>query len=148
MNAIAQPFYAAQSQRDTCLSRLSAAELSSAITVQETVWLKTAIGEDPGQSAYALLVSRHGSRPILLIGAFILRKPSGPQAFLFTAWGRFERFDDEEALRHFLEQQLDDPFSRVEWLHFVAVTDRPQNGLAPWPEKRGRLIARHNSRAG
>lgn len=125
MNAIAQPFYAAQSQRDTCLSRLSAAELSGAITVQETVWLKTAIGEDPGQSAYALLVSRHGSRPILLIGAFILRKPSGPQAFLFTAWGRFERFDDEEALRHFLEQQLDDPFSRVEWLHFVAVTDRP-----------------------
>lgn len=130
MNAIAQPFYAAQSLQDTYLSRLSAAELSGAITVQETVWLKTAIGDDPGQSAYGLLVSRHGSHPIQLIGAFILRKPSGPQVYLFTAWGRFERFDDEEALRYFLEQQLDDPFSRVEWLHFVSANARPTLAVA------------------
>lgn len=125
MNAIAQPFYAVQSLQDTYQSLLSAAELSGAITVQETVWLKTAIGEASGQSAYGMLVARHGSIPMLLIGAFILRKPSQPQVFLFTAWGRFERFDDEEALRHFLEQQLDAPFSRVEWLHFVSVNARP-----------------------
>lgn len=130
MNAIAQPFYAAHSLHNTYLSRLSAAELSGAITVQETVWLKTAIVDDPGQSAYSLRVTRHGSRPIHLIGAFILRKPSGPQVFLFTAWGRFERFDDEEALRYFLEQQLDDPFSRVQWLHFVSPNARPAMAVA------------------
>ena len=130
MNAIAQPFYAAHSLHNIYLSRLSAAELSGAITVQETVWLKTAIVDDPGQSAYSLRVTRHGSRPIHLIGAFILRKPSGPQVFLFTAWGRFERFDDEEALRYFLEQQLDDPFSRVQWLHFVSPNARPAMAVA------------------
>lgn len=45
--------------------------------------------------------------------------------FLLTVLGGLERYVNVDALRHGLEQALDDPVKRVEWLHVVPVDVRP-----------------------
>ena len=127
MNLTGHSFYASQSLQDTFRSGLAAAESSGAITALEGAWLKQVLEDDTGLWANSLFVSRHQSRPALLAGAYMLRDNACPDeyVFLLTVLGGLERYVNVDALRHGLEQALDDPVKRVEWLHVVPVDVRP-----------------------
>ena len=127
MNLTGHSFYAPQSLQDTFRSGLAAAESSGVITALESAWLKQVLEDDTGLWANSLFVSRHQSRPALLAGAYMLRHNASldEPVYLLTVLGWLARYTDVDALRHGLEQALDDPIKRVEWLHVVPADVRP-----------------------